>query len=903
MGLALALLLLLPPAGGAEEAFEVILPAGYAEGDLRYPTVYVLPEKTGGKDESGLARALDEGLRAGDGMDMILVRPVLTDAAEAPAQLRRVIEKVDAAYRTVPDREHRAAAGVGSGGYLAYALALEQDGPFGAAVSVRGNFGEEGNPFFPALGSVFDRLDAVHRDDQQALEKLYTYLDAPVEDAWTDLPGSTDDLGLRFIGYGIGSQHHEFTVRPGVFTEDYLAESAARIADRLTRSMLSGLLTAEMTPEKSALTAADEKVRARFTVTVSDAARAYAEGKLPLAAEVWLEDRAAGETVAKTAAKLTAAENGTFAGEAELDARIGKEGADLKLRLGVLGAWTDAASALVTRKQEMVMEGDSRFLDLSGDWHFHYAGTGERLDAAALKAGDFAAWPIVQPGQGNWTKGYGDISDENVASGYGPDYFDFFIVGSGYYARTFTVPAGFDREKLVLSLGYVDDRCEAFINGVRVGATGMDEKGAPTGETTWAVFSHFDIEKGLLRENEENVLVVRAWNDLPYGAGGWYAGPVALYSRDLFNGEFSRDGNPRFYEETFDSAYFAASQGKQGTAENKYLIYLPEGYGESRRSYPTVYLLHQFNSDHTSYRTDGIDRLLDEGIRAGLFDPMIVVIPNSSEESWWRGGWERMITEELIPHIDGKYRTVRDARFRLTAGCSMGGQGAYGVALRNPDFFSGVISFFGAFSYGRDADPNAIAAKESAEYLRSFALYFICGNQDNYGFGAPAIRLHQKLLAKGVPHRFFIENGSHDSAFYLPFFQDAFAYVRDAMYHSGKEADAVFRGALTLEGTALRAEWTAEGIEGLLRETPASSYTKQPHPALSVPMTVEIRRGDETVVLMENRDLLATPEETTGVMEATLPDGIDPGTEMEIIFRAFPLDREIELARLAVPAR
>ena len=40
---------------------------------------------------------------------------------------------------------------------------------------------------------------------------------------------------------------------------------------------------------------------------------------------------------------------------------------------------------------------------------------------------------------------------------------------------------------------------------------------------------------------------------------------------------------------------------------------------------------------------------LDAGIAAGKFDPMIVVIPNSSEESWWRGDWEKMITEELIP--------------------------------------------------------------------------------------------------------------------------------------------------------------------------------------------------------------------------------------------------------------
>ena len=65
--------------------------------------------------------------------------------------------------------------------------------------------------------------------------------------------------------------------------------------------------------------------------------------------------------------------------------------------------------------------------------------------------------------------------------------------------------------------------------------------------------------------------------------------------------------------------------------------------------------------------------------------------------------------------------------------------------------------------------------------MRQFALYFICGNQDSYGFGVPAIQLHQKLREMGVEHRFFIENGGHDSSFYLPYFQDAFKYIWQKM--------------------------------------------------------------------------------------------------------------------------
>ena len=177
-------------------------------------------------------------------------------------------------------------------------------------------------------------------------------------------------------------------------------------------------------------------------------------------------------------------------------------------------------------------------------------------------------------------------------------------------------------------------------------------------------------------------------------------------------------------ESTFPSEYAAKALGETAPYENPYLIYLPEGYEDSGKAYPTVYLLHQFNSDHTSYRIDKVDQLFDEGVREGLFDEMIVVVPASSGESWWAGDWEKMITEELIPHIDANYRTVRDARYRLTAGCSMGGQGAMAVALRNPDFFSGAVSFYGAFSYGGALSPNAIALQESEAYMDAFSLYF-----------------------------------------------------------------------------------------------------------------------------------------------------------------------------------
>jgi hypothetical protein len=143
----------------------------------------------------------------------------------------------------------------------------------------------------------------------------------------------------------------------------------------------------------------------------------------------------------------------------------------VSMSVRMLGVEIPLASATLIRMQDPVVDGDIQKIDLMGDWYFQYTGM-QTLDAAALTAETYGQWPVVQPALTSWVKGFGNISDENVTSGYGPDYFNFFITGSGYYAKTFTLPAEFDSEDVLLSIGYVDDRCEVFLNGTRVGATG-----------------------------------------------------------------------------------------------------------------------------------------------------------------------------------------------------------------------------------------------------------------------------------------------------------------------------------------------------------------------------------------------------------------------------------------------
>ena len=68
----------------------------------------------------------------------------------------------------------------------------------------------------------------------------------------------------------------------------------------------------------------------------------------------------------------------------------------------------------------------------------------------------------------------------------------------------------------------------------------------------------------------ENTVVVRAYNDLPFGAGGWYGGPIALYSRAAYHQENGGE-NTRFYEERFKSSYAAKALGMEVFGYDPYL--------------------------------------------------------------------------------------------------------------------------------------------------------------------------------------------------------------------------------------------------------------------------------------------------------------------------------------------
>jgi S-formylglutathione hydrolase FrmB len=183
--------------------------------------------------------------------------------------------------------------------------------------------------------------------------------------------------------------------------------------------------------------------------------------------------------------------------------------------------------------------------------------------------------------------------------------------------------------------------------------------------------------------------------------------------------------------------------------------------------------------------------------------------------------YETYVLHDLIGHVDATYRTRADRASRGIAGLSMGGYGAFALALRHPDAFaaaashSGVLSLryggphpyradklvladdIGALAAGMGplgrwilglfgTDLATVKAHDPASLIEALppgaalpALYLDCGTEDDFGLDAGAAYVHDLLTARGVSHEFFLGPGPHDFPFWRDRVTHSLAFLRD----------------------------------------------------------------------------------------------------------------------------
>ena len=227
--------------------------------------------------------------------------------------------------------------------------------------------------------------------------------------------------------------------------------------------------------------------------------------------------------------------------------------------------------------------------------------------------------------------------------------------------------------------------------------------------------------------------------------------------------------------------------------DRHYSIYLPEGYEQTDRSYPVLYLLHGSGDDHTGWVQFGqVQNIADRVIAEGTAGPMIIVMPdaNTGRRGYFndiRGdfNYEDFFFNELIPHIEKTYRVRADRRYRAVSGLSMGGGGTIFYALHRPDMFSAAAPLSastGALNmeqhkarlgnvsvstqqleanYKRHSVEGVLnsASKEDLDRIKSIRWYISCGDEDFLYEGNSL--MHITFRKMEINHEFRVKDGGH----------------------------------------------------------------------------------------------------------------------------------------------
>ena len=249
----------------------------------------------------------------------------------------------------------------------------------------------------------------------------------------------------------------------------------------------------------------------------------------------------------------------------------------------------------------------------------------------------------------------------------------------------------------------------------------------------------------------------------------------------------------------------------------RYCVQVPGHYDQKdaqgqSRSLPVLYYLHGLGDDEQSFSRSGGWTLIEDLREHGKIGDFLIVAPEGGESFYINSvdGKQRysdFFLQEFRPYIEGRYRIRPGRASRAISGISMGGYGALRMAFAHPELFSAVSAqsaaqmlfsaedlnaaaesrmpvmnaLGGVFGnpidvgHWRANDPFALAKKNRAA-LKNMAIYFNCGQSDDYGFEKGAAALDKQLTAEGVAHEYRPYPGRHSIHYFLSHLEEVMEF-------------------------------------------------------------------------------------------------------------------------------
>jgi len=215
--------------------------------------------------------------------------------------------------------------------------------------------------------------------------------------------------------------------------------------------------------------------------------------------------------------------------------------------------------------------------------------------------------------------------------------------------------------------------------------------------------------------------------------------------------------------------YYSELEG----AQRRCFVYTPAEYETSpAKRYPVLYLQHGMGEDERGWHQQGMmANILDNQIASGRCVPMIVVMdygncgyihgtrPGETREEFG-ASFTPIMLNELIPYVDGCFRTLSDRGHRAMAGLSWGGHETFEITLRNLDKFSHIGVFSGALFFDAakiDEVYDGVFADSDSFNSKVNTLFLGMGTEENFG----SDRISSALERAGIKHVYYESPGTH----------------------------------------------------------------------------------------------------------------------------------------------